>query len=158
MFDVFKYRSKNYSRNSEQAMGDHLPCVLCGKPVEVVKYEVHLHHGGSALVTEEEAAQLDDAGDMGCYPLGQNCYRRCLRAGISIARYVRVRQGKPQASLDSITAQEWALLYADLYRLYRQVFGATVTEEEIQHDIRQRRAWRIASKAQAEGRETDASL
>lgn len=78
MFDVFSNRSPRYSQNQERfAKGDASPCVLCGKAVEKPRYEVHLHQGGSHVVTEKEARCLDPGGDMGMYPLGAECYKRC---------------------------------------------------------------------------------
>lgn len=49
---------------------------MCGRAVTKPQWTVHLHNGGESLVTEEEAAKLDAAGDMGCYPIGADCLRK----------------------------------------------------------------------------------
>lgn len=63
--------SDNLSRNRN---ADALPCAICGKAVIKPRYWVHVHAGGLNLVTEEEAATLDTAADMGFFPVGRDCY------------------------------------------------------------------------------------
>lgn len=65
--------SDNLSRASKV---DALPCAVCGKAVTKPRYWVHVHCGGSHLVTKEEAAMLDPAADMYNFPLGNDCYRK----------------------------------------------------------------------------------
>ena len=68
--------SPNYSDNRNRSSRiDALPCAVCGKAVSNPRYWVHVHNGGSHLVTEEEAATLDPAADMYSFPLGRDCYR-----------------------------------------------------------------------------------
>lgn len=59
---------------------DGYPCVVCGKRIARPRWMVHLHKGGSHIVTAAEAAELNAAGheggDMGAYPLGTDCLRR----------------------------------------------------------------------------------
>lgn len=72
--------SPNYHRNKRRPVPararDALPCALCGLPVVNVRYEVHVHDGGGKLVTEEEAATMDPAADLGFHPVGPDCVRR----------------------------------------------------------------------------------
>lgn len=124
MFDVFARRSVNYSKNSEKANGNEAPCVLCGKPVKNVRYEVHLHRGGSHVVTEKEALNLDLAEDMGMYPLGSECYRSCPE----IRPYVYDNQAQPLR----LSNEQWKILYMDLYR---QTHGEGASSVEIKQDI-----------------------
>lgn len=64
----------NYHENAEKC-GDDYPCVVCGKPVRSKKRKmVHLWWG-THLVTNEEAGELDPAGDMNLYPIGNDCLR-----------------------------------------------------------------------------------
>lgn len=56
--------------------GAATPCVVCGKGVTHPRWMVHVHNGGLDLVTEEEAATLSDAADLGWHPLGSDCYRK----------------------------------------------------------------------------------
>lgn len=53
-----------------------MPCAVCGKGVKKPRYWVHVHNGGSDLVTEDETATLDPAADMYHFPLGNDCYRQ----------------------------------------------------------------------------------
>lgn len=72
-------RSPNYHRNKSRPLRgkqrDALPCAICGLPVVNVRYEVHVHNGGGSLVTDEEAAGMDPAGDLGFHPVGTDCVR-----------------------------------------------------------------------------------
>jgi hypothetical protein len=68
-------RHENFSKNADKC-GDAMPCVVCGKPCPTSPFSVHVHGGGSDLVTEEEAKNLDDAGDLGWYPIGRNCLKQ----------------------------------------------------------------------------------
>lgn len=62
----------------DRARGDEVPCVLCGKGIKPgagVGY-LHIHGGGALIVTEEEAARMSAAGDMGMQPIGRECLRQ----------------------------------------------------------------------------------
>jgi len=91
----------DYSKNSAKP-SEHYPCVVCGKPASNPRYMVHLHNGGSTIVTEDEAEQLDPAGDMSLYPLGSDCLKKHPEL-------------KPYAQ-DQRVKLDWKALYADLYR------------------------------------------
>ena len=64
------------------------PCLVCGAPVkEGSGVRVHLHMGGSTIVTQDEAsaweaqcaadpARTCDSGDLGGYPIGPACYQK----------------------------------------------------------------------------------
>jgi hypothetical protein len=68
-----------YSKNIGKTKGDRTPCVICGKGIKQPRYYVHVHHGGTHVVTEAEAAQLNDAGrdgfDLDFLPIGPDCLR-----------------------------------------------------------------------------------
>ena len=58
----------------------HERCLLCGRPVRKERAQwVHVHEGGSSIVTEEEAFALNVAGqsggDMYGFPIGPDCWR-----------------------------------------------------------------------------------
>lgn len=76
-----------YSANDAVAETDHR-CYICGKDVNPnTAAEVHVHDGGSKIVTEEEAAALDSRGDLGLQYIG----RDCLKKHHEIRPYVRER-------------------------------------------------------------------
>lgn len=56
--------------------GDATPCIVCGKAVTNPRYMVHVHNGGTHLVTEEEAVTMNPAADLYYFPLGRDCYRK----------------------------------------------------------------------------------
>lgn len=64
-----------YIENRDRC-GVAYPCVVCGKGIVKPRYMVHVHNGGLDLVTEDEAAQLSEAADLGWNPLGRDCYRK----------------------------------------------------------------------------------
>lgn len=72
--------SPNFTENMQRrnTNTDALPCAVCGKSVTQPRYWVHVHCGGAYIVTEEEAAELDTAADMGFFPLGSDCRRKHL--------------------------------------------------------------------------------
>lgn len=75
-------RTKNYSKNRErygEGGKGYEPCLCCGKWIIVGNCGVkwfHIHNGGASIVTEAEAAKMDEASDLGCYPIGPDCYRK----------------------------------------------------------------------------------
>ena len=68
------YSIKSHGRHPN----DSIPCYVCAKPIreDRIKYMLHIHCGGGVAVTEAEAATLDEAGDLGCHPIGVDCLRR----------------------------------------------------------------------------------
>lgn len=61
--------------------GGTRPCAVCGRNVRPGNGSmIHLHRGGSVIVTEEEATALnlagEEGGDLGGYAIGDNCLRR----------------------------------------------------------------------------------
>lgn len=64
-----------YAENRDRR-GDATPCIVCGKAVTNPRFMVHVHNGGGHVVTEEEAATLSEAADLGWYPLGRDCWRK----------------------------------------------------------------------------------
>lgn len=71
-------RSPQHGRNADRCKENEEPCVICGRPVKDGRATawVHVHQGGSSVVTEEEAKTLDPASDLGCWPVGSDCLRR----------------------------------------------------------------------------------
>lgn len=69
-------RHDNYFDNYSRCKSGEAPCIVCGKGVKVERYHIHEHHGGGVAVTEERAAQLDPAADLGCWPIGPDCLRK----------------------------------------------------------------------------------
>lgn len=69
-------------RNRDRPDGKHGRCLLCEAPVnnERAAKWFYLHRGGAALVTEAEAAALNEtderAADCGYHPIGPECYRK----------------------------------------------------------------------------------
>jgi hypothetical protein len=69
-------------QSSRGPKGDESPCLICGRGIKrgTKALWVHLHDGGSSIVTEAEAAERnakgEAGGDMGAYPIGPDCYRR----------------------------------------------------------------------------------
>jgi hypothetical protein len=85
MIKLWPLTPPDYRKNQEKA-GDLPTCVICGRGIKAQSPKmVHLHDGGSAIVTETEAAELDAAGDMYFYPIGPEC----LRNHPEIKDYVR---------------------------------------------------------------------
>lgn len=72
-------KSPSYYRNIEKH--DRQPCLICGKPVRATMYArgtrwVHVHEGGSRIVTDRLAETLDPSADLGMYPIGADCWRK----------------------------------------------------------------------------------
>ena len=102
--------SNRYEFNRAHFHGDGLPCVVCGKGVNMktVRY-LHLHLGGSHAVTVREADDLSEEGrdneDMGAYPIGA-C---CLRKHPELKPYVEdaERPGKPDSNNAGLKSTRW---------------------------------------------------
>lgn len=65
-----------YAANSE-------PCFICGRPVKNFRTagEVEVIWGGGyALIDREGYNEDEDAGYMGCYPIGPECKRKFDKA------------------------------------------------------------------------------
>lgn len=126
--------SPDYSKNRHRynQSDNNQPCIICGKLVKDQnnRYSVHVHNGGTYLVTEEEAANLNDAGDCGMYPIGPDC----LRQHPELRPYVH--DSKPSKRTQKpATPFDWQALYFDLYR---QVNGETTPDNEIIADATKR--------------------
>jgi hypothetical protein len=69
---------KDYHKNKERTgNGEYPPCIVCGRGIKASDPAmVHVHHGGTHLVTEERAAQLNPAADMYLFPIGPDCLKR----------------------------------------------------------------------------------
>ena len=68
-------RTPDYHKNMSKA-GDLPTCIICGRGIKAVApASVHVHGGGSLVVTEEEAATMSAAADVGIYPIGPECLK-----------------------------------------------------------------------------------
>jgi hypothetical protein len=68
---------KAYEKNEQRINGlDATPCIICGKGiVEPWRNTVHVYFGWT-LVTEAEAQTLDGNGDLGMWPIGNDCLHK----------------------------------------------------------------------------------
>lgn len=77
MLDILRNPNAHEMEEKTRCANGQQPCVICGRPCDMKTSPlVHLHEGGYTAVTEEEAATLDPAADMGCYPVGKNCIKK----------------------------------------------------------------------------------
>lgn len=65
----------DYAKHARKARGEYNPCIICGRPAGATAKFVRVHNGGSVVVTEAEAAQLNPFGDMGMQPIGLKCLK-----------------------------------------------------------------------------------
>ncbi len=73
---IVKFSSKRRS-NLLKLQGDDTPCFICGKAVRTQRYWARFSDGGLAIASDEYADRPENiGGDMGCYPVGPECYRR----------------------------------------------------------------------------------
>jgi len=64
-------------RNQLKLEGDDIPCFICGKAVRAQQYWARFSGGGSTIASDDYADRPENiGGDMGCYPIGPECYRR----------------------------------------------------------------------------------
>lgn len=73
-------RQKNAARYAKtfQQNPALVRCYLCGSPTDPdskFTHFVHVHGGGSLIVTEAEAAAMAMAADLGLQPIGVSCWR-----------------------------------------------------------------------------------
>jgi len=69
-------RNADYDKWKNRVKGDDAPCIICGRGAGSNAPVVHVHNGGDSVVTDEEVATLDDAGDLGLQPIGRNCLKK----------------------------------------------------------------------------------
>lgn len=76
---MLDYKANPDHHEQEQRIKDNLtmtPCIICGKGIrEPWPHTVHLYMGAT-LVTEEEAKTIDESGDLGGWPIGNDCLRK----------------------------------------------------------------------------------
>ena len=66
----------DFHKNADKKKAEDTSCVICGRGVkEPWKHTVHIFYGFT-LVTEREAAELDDNGDLGLWPIVNDCLRK----------------------------------------------------------------------------------
>lgn len=126
MFNIYDLRERypDFVENSAKCTDGCQPCIVCGRSVKKPTRMVHLSDGGTYLVTEEEAKQMSDRGDMGMWPIGPDCYHN----NPEIQPYV---QEQPV-----IRMSRWKRLYFDLYR---QTCGdEEASDDEVMHDAYRR--------------------
>ena len=76
------FSGPRYATNAARC-GAQEPCALCGKPITSrdTAVFVSVGDGGSVFLSPaEEAAAKQDAGFMGCFPLGPECWRKHRQA------------------------------------------------------------------------------
>lgn len=74
---MFDFTPNSDHHAQEQRIRDYhdTPCIICGKGVkEPWSNTVHVFWGFT-VVTEQEAAELDSSGDLGLWPIGNDCLR-----------------------------------------------------------------------------------
>ena len=76
MLDLRPLTPKDYHKNLSKA-GVLPTCAICGRGIKATNPRyVHIHNGGRAVVTDEEASTLDPVADMGVFPIGPECLRK----------------------------------------------------------------------------------
>jgi len=71
-------QSPSYSKNIEKCEsgeGFRCPCAVCGRHIKDAKYWLTFVGGSLETVAMYRDADPDDAGYMGCYPIGPDCLR-----------------------------------------------------------------------------------
>jgi len=86
MFTIPENARSPFADHPRKGSGTAMPCVICGVPSPNPRYSVHLHGGGSVLITEsevEEATAKYPGGNMDFYPIGPSCVKKYpeLKAG-----------------------------------------------------------------------------
>ena len=130
MIEIPKHQNynKNFDRPYKKDV-DVYRCVICGRPCPEPKYMINEHKGGGTAVTEQEAATLDGAGDMGMQPIGADC----LKKHPELRPYV---QGQaPLSTKKTIKTSDWKSLYFDLFRA---VNGEGASDQEVMLDAYRR--------------------
>src|SRR5258706_7089060 len=69
---------KDFHKNQERSgNGEYPPCIVCGRGIKAANPAyVHVHCGGSHVVTEAHAATLSPGADLGFYPIGPCCLKK----------------------------------------------------------------------------------
>lgn len=73
---VSPFDHPKYNDNEQRCGENDEPCVICGKPIkdkERAKW-LRVVDGGDRFATSDEV--VDEAGDMGSYPIGSGCLRK----------------------------------------------------------------------------------
>lgn len=72
MKKVSEIRNDDYF--DKQEYGKEGSCAICGRALNIRPDKwVHLHRGGTHIIKEGEEEELDDAGDLGFFPVGPTC-------------------------------------------------------------------------------------
>lgn len=88
-----KIRSKDYDKwehkNCNYSKGD-LPCVICGRTIrgEQAKtgHWLRMYEDGDFLTDDMETPDGELPGDMGCFPVGKNCWSKFQRLAEEASR------------------------------------------------------------------------
>ncbi len=77
-----------YEKNSDRCKDGETPCALCGKACKGDERDaVHVIEGGAEFATQaqhEGAEAINDAGDMGEWPVGSSCAKKLRKAGVYV--------------------------------------------------------------------------
>lgn len=68
-------QTETYLDNEDRTYSntDYAPCVRCGKAVKNEKFYIECVDGGLEAIPNNEQADTDDGGYMGCFPIGSEC-------------------------------------------------------------------------------------
>ena len=74
-------RTADHAEYEARCRPCYTPCLLCGKPIDQPwPHVVQLVDGGATILAEDAIVDVTDPGYVGCWPVGESCYRRLLRA------------------------------------------------------------------------------
>ena len=95
--------SKNFNRPYREDP-DVCRCCICGRPCPEPRYMLNEHCGGGVAVTEQEAASLNEAADLGMQAIGADCLKKHPELKPYVDEQIVI---KPT---------DWKRLYFDLFR------------------------------------------
>ncbi len=98
----------DYRKNADRAKGDETPCAICGRPIKPDSPQVFVlvgDGGGVFLPAGSGETHKNDAGFMGGFPVGLDCFRahRTLFEGLG---YTAPKRGGKAKMADTTTITE----------------------------------------------------
>jgi hypothetical protein len=77
LYSVAPFSGANFHKNNKKTPEGTMPCAICGKPVvtENAKHWSRVVDGGSRFTLTSDDC-FDGSGDMGCFPVGNDCHRK----------------------------------------------------------------------------------
>lgn len=83
MLDISSVTSSNRDFSK-----DNYPCIICGRPCHpLIKNYVHATNGSMNWVAAYED-NFDESGDMGFWPIGSGCLKKCRNVFPDFDQYV----------------------------------------------------------------------